>query len=85
MMARSAMRWSAVDRLSDVRLATFCTLAGGVPSATSVLSVNVPDWPRASVKPPVQLQVMSTWLLAAPQPLGVRVTVGATLKPGWCR
>ena len=24
---------------------------------------------------------MSTWLFAAPQPLGVRVTVGATLNP----
>ena len=80
-MARSAMRWRAVDKLSDVRLATFWTLPGAVPGATSVLSVNVPDWPLARVKPPVQLQVMSTWLLAAPQPLGVRVTVGATLKP----
>ena len=56
----------------------FWTLAGGVPGATNVLSVSVPDAPRTRVKPD-QVQVIRTWF-PAPQPLGVRVMLGATLK-----
>ena len=79
-MAMSAMRWSAVPRLSEVRLATFWTLDGGARGDQRVQGERARLTPREGE--PAGPAPRDEHLGAeASATVRVRVTVGATLNP----